>query len=299
MRRRGWARPRGVAGAAGAAGAVALAAGLALWALAVPRRPQRVPAPPAAAPAERSPSAVAPEPVADLVVEVLAAYPHDPGAYTQGLLWSGGNLYESTGLYGRSSLRRVALATGEVLRRIDLPGDVFGEGLALLPAGEDGAAARLIQLTWQEGKAFVYDAASFERRATFDYSGQGWGLCFDGRRLVRSDGGAELVFHDPGDFTVTGRVAVTLRGRPVEGLNELECVGGEVWANVYTTSAIVRIDPASGRVTAVADASGLLTAAEARGAEVLNGIAYDPAHDTFYLTGKRWPKLFEVRFVPR
>ena len=280
-----------------AAAAVAIAAGITLWAVSRTDRPAvDWKAAGAGGPSDPAGAAAA---VADLVVEVLAVYPHDPAAYTQGLLWDGSTLLESTGLYGESSLRRVALSSGEVLRQVPLARTLFGEGLALLPAVAGGPAARLLQLTWREGTALSYDAATFAPGASYGYTGEGWGLCFDGRRLVMSDGGADLTFRDPADFVALGRVAVTLRGRPVAGLNELECVGGAVWANVYTTSMIVRIDPESGRITATVDASGLLTPEEARGAEVLNGIAHNPATDTFYLTGKRWPKLFEVRFSPR
>ena len=273
--------------------ALVLAGALGVWAFTARGRPEgrgEAPAPAAAGVGEG---------VEDLVVEVLAAYPHDPAAYTQGLLWADGVLYESTGLYGESSLRRVDLARGAVLQRVDLPADLFGEGLALLPPRAGEPAGRLLQLTWKAGKAFAWDAASLAPRGSFSYRGEGWGLCWDGRRLVMSDGSGGLTFRDPEDFAATGRVGVRLRGRPVNGLNELECVGGSVYANVYTTSMIVRIDPGDGRVTATIDASGLLSADEAKGAEVLNGIAYNPTSDTFYITGKRWPKLFEVRFVPR
>ncbi|ADI13711.1 glutaminyl-peptide cyclotransferase [Truepera radiovictrix] len=228
-----------------------------------------------------------------LVPEVLATYPHDPEAFTQGLLWDGGRLFESTGLYGASTLREVVPETGEVVRLVALDARYFGEGLALV-------GDRLIQLTWQEGTAFVYDRATFERVGTFSYEGEGWGLCFDGEALYMSDGSATLTRRDPETFEVLETVEVTLRGEPVALLNELECAKGRVYANVFTTDVIVRIDPASGRVQGVVDASALLSAEErarlTRDA-VLNGIAYNPEADTFYLTGKLWPKLFEVRFV--
>jgi glutamine cyclotransferase len=228
-----------------------------------------------------------------LVPDVLATYPHDPEAFTQGLLWEQGRLFESTGLYGASTLREVVPETGEVVRSVELEARYFGEGLALV---ED----RLIQLTWQEETAFVYDLATFERVGTFSYEGEGWGLCFDGEVLYMSDGSATLTRRDPETFEVVGTVDVTLRGEPVALLNELECAQGSVYANVFTTNVIVRIDPASGQVRGVIDASALLRAEErarlTRDA-VLNGIAYNPEADTFYLTGKLWPKLFEVRFV--
>ena len=277
-------------GAAGAVGAIALVL-LAVWlaqAAAPPRPapgPQR-PRPPAAAKPmpERAPER--------LRIDVLAIHPHDPQAYTQGLVWHGGELYESDGLYGRSSLRRVDPATGAVKRKVDHEPRIFAEGLALV--GE-----RLIQLTWREGLAPVYDRATFKRLAEFHYDGEGWGLCYDGRRLVMSDGSDRLFFRDPRTFVGVGSVAVTRDGVPVPQLNELECVGGAVWANVWQTDDILRIDPASGRVTGVAEATGLLTPEDrAAGAEVLNGIAYDPKTGRFWITGKLWPKMFEVRFAP-
>jgi glutaminyl-peptide cyclotransferase len=282
------ARRARAAGAAGTVGAIALVL-LAVWlgqAAAPPRPalgPQRSPA--AAKPmSERAPER--------LRIDVLAIHPHDPQAYTQGLVWHGGELYESDGLYGRSSLRRVDPATGTVKRKIDLEPRLFAEGLALV--GE-----RLIQLTWREGLAPVYDRATFKRLAEFHYDGEGWGLCYDGRRLVMSDGSDRLFFRDPKTFAALGSVAVTRDGVPVPQLNELECVGGAVWANVWQTDDILRIDPASGRVTGVAEATGLLTPEDrAAGAEVLNGIAYDPKAGRFWITGKLWPKMFEVRFAP-
>lgn len=223
-------------------------------------------------------------------LEVLAVYPHNPEAFTQGLLLEGGRFYESTGLYGASTLREVVPETGEVVRSVALDARYFGEGLALV-------GDRLIQLTWQEGEAFVYDLGTFGVLGTFTYEGEGWGLCFDGEALYMSDGSATLTKRDPESFEVLGTVEVTARGQPVEGLNELECAKGSVYANIFTTDYIVRIDPASGQVQRVVDASALLSAEErarlSRDA-VLNGIAYNPESDTFYLTGKLWPKVFEV-----
>lgn len=237
------------------------------------------------------PAPTPPAPAERLVPRVLAAYPHDPGAFTQGLLWHDGALWESTGQYGRSEVRRVEVASGRVLRRAALPRELFGEGLARV--GE-----RLVQLTWREGRALVWDLAGLEVVAEHRYAGEGWGLCFDGRRLVMSDGTAELTFRDPESFAESGRVTALLEGRPVSNLNELECAGGEVWANVWSSEALVRIDPENGRVTAVVDASGLLAPAERAGVDVLNGVAWRPDTRSFYLTGKYWPKLFEVIFVP-
>lgn len=226
-----------------------------------------------------------------LIPKILAVYPHDPRAYTQGLLWQDGDLYESTGLYGSSTLRRVTLETGKIQREVAPPAEVFAEGLALV--GE-----RLIQLTWQEKKALVWSLRDFSPLPGFTYEGEGWGLAWDGRRLVMSDGSNRLTWRDPETFAVTGDIAVTREQIPVEFLNELEVAEGAIWANVWQRDEIVRIDPADGRVTGVVDASRLLTPQERSQAEVLNGIAYNPVKKTFYLTGKLWPKLFEVVFVP-
>lgn len=227
-----------------------------------------------------------------LGVEVVAQHPHDAGAFTQGLVWDGGVVYESTGLLGRSSLREVTL-DGAVVRRRDLEGHLFGEGLALV--GDE-----LLQLTWQNGVLLRYDSSTFEPRGTTAYEGEGWGLCFDGTSLWMSDGSADLTRRDPATFAVTGSVSVTLDGKPVPQLNELECVAGSVYANVWTSDDIVRIDPATGKVTALIDASPLRQRAGVSDRDaVLNGIAYDPSKDVFLVTGKLWPQLFEVRFVER
>lgn len=229
---------------------------------------------------------------AELEPEVLERLPHDSSAFTQGLLWENGLLYESTGLYGRSSVREVDPATGEVLRVLQLDDSLFGEGLALV---ED----RLIQLTWRAGTALVYDLETFEPRGNFSYDGEGWGLCFDGEMLWMSDGSSTLVARDPDTFEVEGRVQVELDGEPVTRLNELECVGEYVYANVWQADDIVRIRKENGRVDAVIDAAGLLTPqlrAVLSPDAVLNGIAYDPRSDRFLLTGKLWPAIFAVRF---
>ncbi len=226
-----------------------------------------------------------------LRVKVLATHPHDPQAFTQGLLWYKGKLYESTGLYGRSTLREVDPATGKVERETKLPRRLFGEGLARV---DD----RLIQLTWQRGRAFLWRLSTFEQLDTFRYHGEGWGLCFDGKRLVMSDGSPRLTFRDPRTFARLGQVGVTLGGKPLASLNELECVDGKVYANVWQTQIIVRIDPATGVADEEIDASGLLSPAEQKNADVLNGIAYDPVSRHFWITGKLWPKIFEVEWVP-
>ncbi len=228
-----------------------------------------------------------------LRAEAVAAFPHDPAAFTQGLIYAGGLLYESTGLYGESTLREVDPATGEVLRHLSLPEPLFGEGLALV----DG---RLIQLTWREGVALIYSRDTFTLTGMFPYEGEGWGLCADGERLAMSDGSAAITFRDAETFTALGWLPVTLDGQPVTRLNELECAGGAIYANVWKESRIVRIDPATGAVTAVIDVPPLLTeeeAAAAGTAGVLNGIAYNPEQDLFYVTGKYWPRLFAVRFT--
>lgn len=244
-------------------------------------------------------------PVRRLRVRVVARHPHDPDAFTQGLLLHEGELYESTGQYGESSLRRVELETGRVLAERALPAAWFGEGLARVP-GEDeegGGGDRLIQLTWQEGVAPVWRLDDLERAGEHRYGGEGWGLCHDatvpGGRLVMSDGSARLAFRDPETFAETGAVDVTLEGRPVVLLNELECVGDRVLANVLGSDSLLEIDPATGRVTALIDASGLLTPAERAATDVLNGIAHDPADGSLLLTGKLWPWLFRVEVVER
>ncbi len=243
-----------------------------------------------AAPPTRLPS----YPPKRLEVRVVASYPHDPEAFTQGLLLHDGKLYESTGRYGRSSLRQVDLTTGAVIRRIDLPDSLFGEGLARV-------GKHLIQLTWRERLAQVYDLASFETVGKFSYATEGWGLCFDGKHLIMSDGSHRLYFRDPETFAVTRQLAVTLEGQQLSMLNEFECVGDTVYANVWPTERIVQIYKRNGVVKAVIHAASLLSpterAALASGA-TLNGIAYDEATETFLVTGKLWPKLFRVRFVP-
>jgi glutamine cyclotransferase len=225
-----------------------------------------------------------------LQVEIVGRRPHDPTAYTQGLELSGGRLYESTGLYERSTLRELDPVTGAVLRQKDLNDEFFGEGLTVV-------GDRVIVLTWHERTALAYDFLLFDLHEAIAYDSEGWGLCFDGDRLVMSDGSSALQFRDPETFRLLGTVDVRNGDQPVDMLNELECVDGDVYANVYQTSDIVRIDPGTGVVTAVIDASALLSE-EGTAAGVLNGIAYDHDKDTFLLTGKNWPTLFEVRVVP-
>ena len=225
-------------------------------------------------------------------VRVLNRYPHDTSAYTQGLTWAGdGELFESTGRKGQSTLRRVEIESGEVQQNHELGADYFGEGLAQVDRD-------LIQLTWQEGTAFVYDASSFDEKGTFDYETEGWGLCYDGEALVMSDGSSTLTLRDPSTFEVLRRVQVQNSGEPLSSLNELECVGERVYANVLGEDSIYEIDTAQGSVTAVIDASSLYPEHDASRGEFLNGIAFNPSTGNFYLTGKNWPTMFEVTFEP-
>lgn len=234
-------------------------------------------------------AAAAPPPVPTLRPVVLAEIPHDTAAYTQGFEVADGGLYEGTGLAGRSELRELDPRTGAVRRAVALPGDLFGEGITAV-------GDRIWQLSWRDGVALEWDRATFRLLRQVPLTGEGWGLCHDGTRLVRSDGTDRLHFHDPATFAEAGGVDVTLDGQPVTRLNELECVGGQVWANIWRTDRIVRIDPADGRVTAVVDAAGLLDARRRASTDVLNGIAA-VGGDEFLLTGKYWPSTFRVRMV--
>lgn len=221
--------------------------------------------------------------------QIVNIYPHDPDAFTQGLLVRDGDLFESTGRYGESTLRRVRLETGEVVQQVALARRYFGEGL--VDWGD-----RLIQLTWTENTAFVYDLHTFDLLDTFRYRGEGWGITHDGTRLIMSDGTPDLRFLDPETFTETGRLRVTERGRPVPDLNELEMVRGDLLANVWGSDEIVIIDLSTGHVTGRIDLSGLLSHVEhGREVDVLNGIAWDEAQDRLFVTGKLWPALFEIR----
>lgn len=229
-----------------------------------------------------------------LTVRVIARYPHDREAFTQGLLWHDGKLYESTGLYAQSSIRRVDLKTGKVEAQAPLQPTLFGEGLALF-------GDQLVQLTWREGRALRWSRTALALTGESRYDGEGWGLTFDGKHLIQSDGSARLTLRDPTTFAVTSTLDVTDSGHPVSLLNELEIVDGALYANLWTTDEIVRIDPASGRVTARIDASplrGELMGQNVADDAVLNGIAWRPETKTFLLTGKFWPTLFEVQLVP-
>jgi glutamine cyclotransferase len=225
--------------------------------------------------------------------EVAHVYPHDPLAFTQGLFYLNGFLYESTGLEGQSSIRKVRPETGEVIQKHDIPEAYFGEGIV-------NWNDSLLELTWTTQVGFVYDLASFTLQREFRYPGEGWGLTQDGKRIIMSDGSAQLRFWDPRTLLETGRITVTADGAPVDRLNELEWVQGEIYANVWESDRIARIDPASGKVTGWIDCKGLLSAADRTGREdVLNGIAYDAKGGRLFVTGKKWPKLFEIRLVKR
>lgn len=222
---------------------------------------------------------------------VLKTYPHDPEAFTQGLLFHDGELYEGTGLWGRSSLRRVTLATGEVQQQHNLEDRYFGEGLALW-------GDRLIQLTWRSGRGFVYDRATFQLLQTFQYPTEGWGLTQDGDALILSDGSDLLYFLDPETFQLRRYLTVKDGDRPINRLNELEYINGEVWANIWLDTRIARIDPATGQVLAWIDLAGLDPTAQQNPDAVLNGIAYDAQGDRLFVTGKLWPRLYEIEILP-
>jgi glutaminyl-peptide cyclotransferase len=226
--------------------------------------------------------------------EVIHTYPHDPLAFTQGLFYLDGFLYEGTGLTGQSSIRKERLETGEVLQKRDVPEQYFGEGII-------NWKSKLIELTWTTEAGFIYDLETFAPKGQFAYPGEGWGLTQDGKRIIMSDGSAQLRFWDPETLKETGRITVTADGAPVKDLNELEWVNGEIYANVWQTERIARIDPKTGNVVGWIDLTGLLSPSDfVRGqTDVLNGIAYDAAHSRLFVTGKRWPKLFEIRLVKK
>ena len=222
--------------------------------------------------------------------QIVRVYPHDRDAFTQGLQFVDGVLYEGTGLNGRSSIRRVELETGKVLQKRNVPEEHFGEGITVWKSD-------LIELTWQSHVAFVYDRATFEPKKRFSYAGEGWGLTHDGTNLVMSDGSDRLRVLDPATFAEKRRIAVTAGGTPLPNLNELEYVKGEIFANIWRTDYVARIAPDTGKVSAYIDLRGLLTPAERAGTDVLNGIAYDEKQDRLFVTGKLWPKLFEIKLV--
>jgi glutamine cyclotransferase len=221
--------------------------------------------------------------------DVVNAWPHDPAAFTQGLVFLNGRLLESTGLHGESTLRRVDLSTGKVLQQVRLAPAYFGEGMTVLNG-------KIYQVTWQSQKGFVYNLETFALEKEFTYTGEGWGLTTDGKSLILSDGSHQLRFLDPVTFQVTRTVPVLHDGQPLRMLNELEYIKGEVFANIWRSQSVARIDPATGRVTGIIDFFGLLPAADhGPKTDVLNGIAHDAATDRLFVTGKNWPKLFEVK----
>ena len=253
---------------------------------AAPRRDEPTPPTPAGSAARSS------QPVPTYSFDVVNSWPHDPTAYTQGLVFHDGRLFESTGLHGASSLREVELQTGTVVRRVDIPAEYFAEGMTIF-------GDKVFQLTWQARKGFVYDLQSFRLQAEFGYEGEGWGLTHNGQHLIMSDGTHQLRFLDPGSFKVVRVIGVHDNGQPVTQLNELEYVRGEIYANVWQTDRIARIDPQSGQVVGWIDLTGLLSPEDrTETAEVLNGIAYDAAGDRLFVTGKFWPRLFEIRLKP-
>jgi glutaminyl-peptide cyclotransferase len=246
------------------------------------------------APQKAEPPIAATAAVPTYTYEVVNSWPHDRGAFTQGLIYLKGILLESTGLNGRSSLRKVELETGKVREEVKLSSEYFGEGMTVL-------GPKVFQITWQNHVGFVYDLQSFEQTAEFSYTGEGWGLTTDGTSLILSDGTNALRFLDPETFKVTKTIEVfDAAGQPLKMLNELEYIRGEIYANVWQSPYVVRIDPASGKLLGVIDFSGLLPQQDRQPeTDVLNGIAYDASNDRLFVTGKNWPKLFEVRLKPQ
>ena len=223
---------------------------------------------------------------------VVKTYPHDRNAFTQGLEYREGFLYEGTGMVGRSALRKVKLETGQVLQSFDLPQPFFGEGITVLPQ-------QILQLTWQSQTGFIYDKTKFTVLKSFSYPGEGWGITNDGKQIYMSDGTAQIRVWDPVSLKEIRRIAVSDAGKPVTELNELEFIRGEIWANVWQTDRIARISPADGRVLGWIDLTGILPKSERANSDaVLNGIAYDAATDRLFVTGKLWPKLFEIKLTP-
>jgi glutaminyl-peptide cyclotransferase len=223
-------------------------------------------------------------------VDIAHTYPHDTSAFTEGLFYLNGYLYESTGLEQHSSIRKVRLETGEIVQKVDIPAQYFGEGIV-------NWQGRLISLTWKSQIGFVFDLHTFKLQKQFKYVGEGWALTRNDRQIIMSDGTPELRFLNPETLAETGRIQVTLEGKPLPNVNELEWVKGEIYANVWQTNWIVRIDPHNGQVVGVINLSGLLKQSDiVKGqTDVLNGIAYDAKGDRLFVTGKNWPKLFEIR----
>lgn len=225
--------------------------------------------------------------------KILNKYPHDTAAFTEGLAFDKGALFEGTGLNGKSSLRRIDLKTGKILKMQEISADYFGEGIAVF-------GDTIIQLTWKSNVGFIYDKNSFQVLRTFSYSTEGWGITHDERHLIMSDGTAFLYFLNPETFTVASQIMVNENGKPVTNLNELEYINGRIYANVWQTDRIAIIDPGNGKVTGWIDLSGLLQAQEYRmPADILNGIAYDKETRRLFVTGKLWPWLFEIELIRR
>ena len=223
--------------------------------------------------------------------KIKNSWPHDRRAYTQGLIFFDGLLWESTGQYGASSLRKVELKTGKVIKQISVPANYFAEGMTVFHN-------KVFQLTWQEHKGFIYDPATFQKQGEFNYTGEGWGLTHDGESLIMSDGTDRIRFLDPSTLATTRTISVTDRDEPVDQLNELEYIDGEIYANLYQTDRIARIAPKTGKILGWIDLTGLLSTKDRKGTEdVLNGIAYDEAGKRLFVTGKLWPKLFEIEIV--
>lgn len=237
-------------------------------------------------------SEVAGNTIARYTVEIVNTYPHDRGAFTQGLLIDEGVLFESTGKVGQSTIRHVDLETGTVTKQISLPGRYFGEGIAEIND-------KLYALTWTSGDGFIFDKETLRRTGSFTFNGEGWGMTSDGQQLIMSNGTDEIRFVNPDGFETKRTIKVKRGGVAVERLNELEWIEGEIWANIWQSDEIVQIDPGSGRVTGVIDASSLSPSGprDPLNDNVLNGIAWNPDTEQIYLTGKRWPNLFEVRLV--
>jgi glutaminyl-peptide cyclotransferase len=233
--------------------------------------------------------------VAEYGYQIVHTYPHDPQAFTEGLFYLNGFLYESTGLSGFSSVRKVKLETGEVVQKKDMPLEYFGEGII-------NWKDKLIQLTYETQVGFIYNFASFEVERQFQYPGEGWALTTDGKRIIMSDGTPEIRFWEPETLKELGRITVTDEGQPVKHVNELEWVKGEIYANIWQTNRIARIDPATGKVvgwidmTGLADKDGIFVEGPS---DTLNGIAYDAKGDRLFVTGKKWPKLFEIKLVKK
>lgn len=221
--------------------------------------------------------------------EVVRELPHDTNAFTQGLIFYKGSFYESTGLQGRSTLRLVEIDTGKVLKNIAVPSDYFAEGMTIFQG-------KIYQLTWLNQKGFVYDLGTFEKEKEFSYYGEGWGLTTDEKNLILSDGTDKIRFIDPFNFEVLKTISVSENGQPIPAINELEYIKGQIFANVWQTDRVIVIDPSNGKVVASIDLTGILKASDRTNQEdVLNGIAYDASKDKLYVTGKLWPKIFEIK----